>query len=261
MADFTKAMELEPDNPHHRPFRAETYRRMKQWDKAIADYTRTIEVEPNNHSRWSGRASVYCDMKQWGQAISDYSKAIELNPNYAYLPCVWALAHLGMGDTEGYRNGCAQMLDHFGQTEDAVIAHWMAWTCALATEAVEDFNDVIELAELAVKKGDISDQNLNTLGAVLYRAGKFDEAVGKLTELSNRWDQTRQYPTFTSAAYTWFFLAMAHHKLGSAGQSQKYFDLAVKRSEEETAGNVPWNRRLTLQLLRKEAAKLLGVPQ
>jgi WD40 repeat protein len=178
---------------------------------------------------------------------------------YDFYTC--ALAHLGVGDIGGYRERCTEFLKSFEGTDNPAVAHWAAWTCALATEAVEDFNNVIELAELTVEKGGISDQNLNTLGAVLYRAGRFDEAVQKLSELAAEWEQGKELPITTSPAYTWFFLAMAHHQLGNADESQKYFDLAVKRSEEETAGNLPWNRRLTLQLLRKESTKLLGVPQ
>jgi tetratricopeptide (TPR) repeat protein len=199
-------------------------------------------------------------MKQWDKAMADYSKAIELDPNNANAHYRRALAHLGMGDTEGYRNRCAQMLEHFGQTQEAATAHWAAWTCALAIDAAEDFNHVVELAEFALEE-DKTDQNLTALGAILYRAGRFDEAVQRLSGMASKWEQGEELPTQTSPAYTWFFLAMAHHQLGNADESQRYFELAAERAEEEMAGDAGWNRRLTLQLLRAEAESLLGVSQ
>jgi tetratricopeptide (TPR) repeat protein len=213
---------------------------------------------PEHSQTWFGRGSIYADLHGWDKAISDYSKAIELDPNNAYIPYMRALAHLGMGDSEGYRKRCAQMLDHFGRTEEAGAAHWVAWTCVLASDAVDDFNRVIELAESAVEKGK-TDQNLGTLGAVLYRAGRFDEAVQRLSGLAAEWEQGKELPTLSSPAYTWFFLAMAHHQLGNADQSQRYLELAVERAEQEKAGDVKWNRKLTLQLLRAEVESLLDL--
>ena len=68
-----------------------------------------------------------------------------------------------------------------------------------------------------------------------------------------------------SPAYTWFFLAMAQHRLGHADEPKQWLDKAVtwtdKTFAEADQGTVdlPWNRRLTLKLLRDEATALLGV--
>ena len=67
--------------------------------------------------------------------------------------------------------------------------------------------------------------------------------------------------TGTSPAYTWFFLAMAHKRLGHDDQAHEFLTKAIKRSDEELLpkANASWNRRLTLQLLRREAEGVLGV--
>ena len=262
VADYTKAIELGPKHAHYWHMRGLSYLRLGEPNKAVADYTTAIDLDPEGERGhyWSQRGSAYGQLAQYEKAHSDFTKAIELDPNNAYTPYMRALMYLGMSDAEGYCKRCAQMLDHFGQTEDAAAAHWVAWTCALASDAVEDFSGVIELAELAVEKGK-TDQNLTTLGAVLYRAGRFDEAVQKLSDLATEWEQGKQLPTLMSPAYTWFLLAMAHHRLGSADESQRYFELANERAEQEMAGSAGWNRKLTLQLLRAEAQSLLGVSQ
>jgi hypothetical protein len=63
-------------------------------------------------------------------------------------------------------------------------------------------------------------------------------------------------------AYIGYFLAMAHHRLGHAEQARHWLDKASRQGERpkpaKTSGApFPWNRRLTLQLLRREAEQLL----
>jgi len=262
VADYTKAIEFDPNNAHYWHMRGVCYLQLGEPSKAVADYTKAIELDPDGERGhyWSQRARAYQQLAQYEKAHSDFTKAIELNPNNANVHYRRALAHLGMGDTEGYRNRCVQMLEHFGQTADVAAAHWVAWTCALAIDAAEDFNHVVELAEFAVEEGK-TDQNLTTLGAVLYWAGRLDEAVQKLSGLASEWEQGKELPTHSSPAYTWFFLAMAHHQLGHANESQRYFELALERAEQEMTGDALWNRKLTLQLLRAEVESLLGVSQ
>jgi len=185
-------------------------------------------------------------------------KSSELSKHDFY---IFALADLHVGDIDGYRERCTECLQQFEETDDPGVCHWVAWSCVLAPNAVEDFNRVVELGECAVEKGGKTDQNLGALGAVLYRAGRFEEAVRKLSDLATEWEQGAELPTQTSPAYTWFFLAMAHHQLDHADESQKYFELALERANQEMTGTAGWNRKMTLQLLQAEAQSLLGVSE
>ena len=67
-------------------------------------------------------------------------------------------------------------------TENPETAEWVAWTCALAPDAVADLSQAITLANKASKKRPNDDLFQNTPGAVLYRAGRFEEAIERLTE-------------------------------------------------------------------------------
>ena len=207
----------------------------------------------NNQKRWDKLLDEYSKMGEWDKAIADLSKAIELNPDDVTPWYYHALLQLYTGKVKGYRDTCAEMLDYFGQTEDARTAHWAAWTCVLGRDAVEDWSEVVSLAEQSVE----NDRYLATLGAALYGAGRFDESVRKLSDLTEAWSQGKELPTLTSPAYTWFFLAMAHHQLGNSDEAKSWFDKAVERSEEELRDTPAWNRRLTLQLLRKESESLI----
>ncbi len=50
---------------------------------AIADYSKAIELAPNNSSAYNNRGVAKDNLKDDYGAIADYSKAIELNPDYA----------------------------------------------------------------------------------------------------------------------------------------------------------------------------------
>jgi len=74
---------------------------------------------------------------------------------------------------------------------------------------------------------------------------------------------------------TYFYLAMAHHRLGHAEEARRWLEKAIQGTEEalrspsQTLGksgnqsgviSPNWNRRLTLGLLRREAEQLIQVP-
>jgi len=54
---------------------------------------------------------------------------------------------------------------------------------------------------------------------------------------------------------------MAHHRLGQGDEARKWLDKAMhwmdQPGQEKGKNAMPWNRRLTLQLLRREAETLI----
>ena len=54
----------------------------KDFYGAIADYTKAIELNPNYAFAYRERGYSKHYLKNYSGAISDYTKAIELNPNY-----------------------------------------------------------------------------------------------------------------------------------------------------------------------------------
>ena len=187
-----------------------------------------------------------------------------MEPNNAALWYQFAMARLAAGHVDEYRDDCGEMLQRFGQTDKASDGHWIAWACTLAPDAITDWATAVTLAEKVVQSEPKSVMYLNTLGAVLYRAGRFDEALVRLSEV----EPLVQEPSKaikSPPAYTWYFLAMAQHRLGHAEESKQWLDKAVAWTDKTTTeadqgkADLPWNRRLTLKLLRDEATTLLGV--
>ena len=51
LADFTRAIELDPEDAWTIASRGETYRLMGRYDEALADFTRAIELDPTTPGR------------------------------------------------------------------------------------------------------------------------------------------------------------------------------------------------------------------
>ena len=50
--------------------------------KAIADYTRAIELNPDLAEAYNNRAYIYMVMKDYAMALPDLDRALQLRPNY-----------------------------------------------------------------------------------------------------------------------------------------------------------------------------------
>jgi serine/threonine protein kinase len=251
------------------------------WNTLLAKVVNRIDQGHALYLRFSkdpidfGRA--YSQSGQWeraaaalGQAATDVMKAdqprpgdVELGNQHALLDYQHALALLGAGDTGDYRAACPVMMDRYGDTADAATAHWVAWTCLLAPDALEDITPAVKLAEKATAAAPSNLQYLQTLGGILYRADRWEEAVERLRE-AERLNANPSEAYASSPAYRWFFQAMAQHQLGNADEATRLVDKAVQWTEqalrEHEEGKTPlaWNRRLTLKLLRAEAEALLN---
>jgi tetratricopeptide (TPR) repeat protein len=151
-----------------------------------------------------------------------------------------------------------QRLDKLEPSETVQLA---LWACAVGPDAAGDLAPAIALAKKRVEKDSGSLQQRSTLGALLCRAGRNQEAVQTLLQADQL---TQQGDAATSPAYTWFFLAMAQHRLGNREQARVWMIKAVDSTEKALAehnsgtSRLSWNRRLTFSLLRNEAQALLG---
>jgi tetratricopeptide (TPR) repeat protein len=207
----------------------------------------------------NNRALANCQEGQWASAVEGLSESIKIEPDREIVHYWHALACLGAGDQKGYRDGCARMVQQFAGNETASAGNWLAQSCALAPMAVSDLAKAVKAAEHAVSEEPNSDQQLKTLGAVLYRAGRYEEAVERLTELDRR-RETADGAVQSSPAYTWYFLAMAHQEAGNAEQAREYLNKANQWTDRVLADKEKqpaWNRRATLELLRTEAEAMI----
>jgi serine/threonine protein kinase len=174
-----------------------------------------------------------------------------------------ALCYLHDRDQPAYHAAANDIVSCFRNSRDRNELHWTVWSCVLAPEAVDDYSQLIELARRGHNLAPNDVTMTQALGAALYRAGQYDEALEKLAKA----DSASADPNSSSLCARWF-LAMTCEKLGNHASARQWY----KRAEVETIDalakgdttmqqQVTWDRRLALELLRAEAAEVCrGAP-
>jgi WD40 repeat protein len=237
-------------------------------EDALADLRAALQSLPDENSKGSfDLRKTSREFRQLCDALAHREEGFTglvrmrgLQPREVVPWCYGALAQCCVPRANEYQAICRGMIEQFREDESPNTGYWVAWTCVLRPEAVDNYEPVIRLAEQAVEADPESETYLDTLGVVLYRAGRAEEAVERLTEANKRFEAHDSEST-SSPAYTWYFLAMAHQKAGHVEQAREYLNKANQRTDEESADKEkppPWNRRATLELLRKEAEALLA---
>jgi tetratricopeptide (TPR) repeat protein len=82
-ADYDRAIEIEPGNPHGFFVRGSAFHERKEDVRAIADYSRAIALDPRYTVALSNRATAYRRVGDHAKAIADYDRLIALDPNGA----------------------------------------------------------------------------------------------------------------------------------------------------------------------------------
>jgi tetratricopeptide (TPR) repeat protein len=222
--------------------------REEQWPNLLAHLGRLIEAEPGQWSLYVRRGDAHAGLREWQKAAADYARAIALGSDDPQLWMRQALAWLAAGDLGGYRKTCAAALERLGEAKDSEEMNMVAWICALGPNAVADFTRPVRLAEKAVASDPNDAGLINTLGALLYRAGRFDVAVQRLNE-----SMALGGPEV--GLYDSLFLAMAHERLGHAEEARQWLSKAAPLVRQTTLG-FPWYSWVTPRLLFQEAEAL-----
>jgi tetratricopeptide (TPR) repeat protein len=261
-ADCNKIIEAAGDQVtgHHYGLRADIYRyQLKDLEAALADYNKAVEIDPQNENSYPKRASLLVELNRKQEAMADYHKfaAIAAGDDSSYYPRYQAaLLALALGEHEQYQADCEAMLDTFKDTEQTIASHYFAvWTCVLGPDAVDDYAMALQLAQ---KTGDAAPEDqfsITVLGAAQFRDGQFDKAMESFSAASGGEESEK-----TSNAYIAYFRSMTEYQLNRPEAARESLAQANKMADAELndADNPPaWNRKLTLQLLRKEAEGLM----
>jgi WD40 repeat protein/serine/threonine protein kinase/tetratricopeptide (TPR) repeat protein len=242
---LVRVMELRPKDGDLYLARARAHAERKAWDEAIRDYDRAAELKPDDLRLRLDRARCRAILGRFVQAASDYAKGLESRPDDVLLWHEAAMAHLAAGKHEGFGRICARMWDKFGKTVNSEIAQRAVFTIVLAARPI----DTIPMVDLEMYgPGDPA------FGAVLYRDGKWEEAVREL-------EQSALKSVGFHQAWCWMFLAMAHGRLGHAATAREFLENGRRWIDGAGANELDslnWTRRVELQTLRREAEELLN---
>jgi tetratricopeptide (TPR) repeat protein len=87
IADFNRAIEIDPADAWAIAQRGRTYRLTGRFDEALTDFNRAIEIDPADAWAITSRGQTYREMERYDEALTDFNRAIDLNPEYT-----WAIA-------------------------------------------------------------------------------------------------------------------------------------------------------------------------
>jgi tetratricopeptide (TPR) repeat protein len=265
LAEAARAVELGQKDLAARQWHAVICWRLKKWDAVLRDYNVLVELQPGNAWFLEMRAHLLARGGQWAEAAADFQRLTTMPLQGVRSWRAWwhrALAVLAAAKTAEYRGACAAMLEHFRDTDDPEAASFTAWCCALAPDAGTDFALPVRLADRALSRGPEVALYHQGAGAIRYRAGQFPEALNQLQTAEERPDPQNR----SSIAYVWYFRAMIDFRLGQKAEAARWLQKANAQAEQELPGidqdQQPgmWVLKVTLQLLRAEAEKLLGQP-
>lgn len=75
-----KALKINKDLPQAYSFRGNAKYNLGQYDIAVADFSLAIEIEPEDAEHYYDRSWSYCNMDNYEDAIIDMTKALEIEP-------------------------------------------------------------------------------------------------------------------------------------------------------------------------------------
>lgn len=141
--------------------------------------------------------------------------------------------------------------------DDVLVAREVLLACVLRQDAIADMGRLLSLAQAAIPAEHFGPPEV---GAAYYRAGKYEDAI-RCFEAAAK--------AYRPRALAWCFLAMAHQRLGHAGEASRALTEASRwmaeadgaKQDDPTATRASWgscHERLECRLLFKEAKQLLS---
>jgi tetratricopeptide (TPR) repeat protein len=220
-----------------------------------ADYRRKRETlgELARTTEDTQRAENLARDGRWDRAAAAFGKLVEQEPDNYGLRHPHIRSLVKAGDEAGVRRACEDLLKRYGISPDLTKVKDVVWSCVLALGAVADREAPVRLAEsyLALhpeEKGTERSDALRILGAALYRAGRFEEAIRRLVESNQARDDRGDPKGFA-------FLAMTHHRLGHSDEAGRWLDKLVAYRPKEGA-DFFWDE-VDIRILRPEAEALI----
>jgi WD40 repeat protein/Tfp pilus assembly protein PilF len=187
----------------------------------VAAATAALALLPVHPQAYLRRGRAWYRLREYGRAADDLGVALGLGAggDDSRTWVQWASAC-----TNCDRFGPA--VDAYGRAlkldpENVLLLNNLAWLLATCPDAtVRDPARAVALAKRSVELGPEDGNAWNTLGVARYRAGDWKEtveALSKSVELQKG-----------GTAFDFFFLAMAHGKLGHETEARRWYDRAVE---------------------------------
>lgn len=162
--EYTKALELTPNDSEMVISRAIIYEAADNLEKAQIDFSKFITLKPDSPEGYSGRAKVLRKMSKFDKAIEDYKKAIELDPETKERKVELADLYYQEAKDLNKRGQRKEAIESLKKTLEYNPGHGFAqeeistlyYTKALDLMRLKKYNDALAALDDTIKaKGDI----------------------------------------------------------------------------------------------------------
>jgi tetratricopeptide (TPR) repeat protein len=240
-----EAVRRQPNDPELHRSVGHLLKSQGKLDEAEAAYVEALRLRPEMAEAWAGLGECRRISGDFAAATEHYSKAIELKPGVAEYRYQRACLYLRTGMADKAQ---ADLVELIRCVEgDAGAQNGYAWQLATHPDPrLREPKAAIAMAEKAVARRPHDGGIWNTLGAALYRDGRWTDAVAALEksiELRNGGN-----------SFDFLFMAMALEGAGDSKAAGHWFDKAVLEMQALQSANHELIR------FRAEANAVLGRP-
>jgi tetratricopeptide (TPR) repeat protein len=265
---YTQILSVNQQQPLILLARGESYFALGKYREALADFVRAKSMMPGSIEPYlADRARFFVEKDnqllhtaedhakngRFKEALVSYEKLIGDPLSAARTWYHAADVYLALEDEASYRRLCRDLLLRYHSTEDGEAANLTAWTCALRPDSVTDLSSALRLSEMAVAKDPQSDAKLFTLATVLYRTGRYSDALQRLKDSA----KARQSP---DDAWDFILGALIQDRLGRKEEAKALYGQGQRWLEENKDKKLKtwlWTERVEIQQFANEARTLI----
>ena len=218
LAEFNRALELQPNNALAQQFLGWVYRRRGEWERSIADAQRAQELDPRDPSIPSSLGGIYAALRLWNDAERVELRTLTLDPYNTVAATLLATVRL---NSTGDINSARHAFDGFPpdirlnsltyQGDVTAIVGMRAYVEVFARR----FNDAFQTFEKQMANSSLAHlQQLAGRAAVRVLAGDVEAAKSAGEEarpLLEARVKERPDDTFAMTQLAWVYLALGRN--------------------------------------------------
>ncbi len=146
IADYTYAIELDPEYTDAYNNRATIYSDQGEFEKALADFTSAIELDPDNDLGYYNRGALYSENGLYEEALVDLNRAIEMNSDYSPSYYARGITYAGLDNYEAAIADYERVIELAPTFSGGYIDRGLAYYNSDDYEAaIEDYTTAIDL--------------------------------------------------------------------------------------------------------------------
>ena len=147
LAEFQRALELQPNNATARVFLGAVYRRQGQWDRALTEMARVAELDPRDPKLPAEMAGTHLNLRQWSEARRLALRSLAIEPKQVAATHALVFSYVnGAGDIEAAKRAIASLAGNMRTNDRGAVSRMIGYHAYLRV-LERDFAGALKEAE------------------------------------------------------------------------------------------------------------------